>query len=73
MMTIPTIDPTVKLKHILENALPLQPNFTLEMAIKQNVLTSIDEVLANHDAAMTEAVVFTQVNMKLNQQQHGFF
>jgi len=51
-MTIPTVDPAVELKHVLKHVLALQPDSTLEMAVKKNGLMSIDEVLANDDAAI---------------------
>jgi len=72
MMTIPYIDPTVELTHVLENVLALQPNSALEMAIRQNGLTSIHDVLTNDDAAIAALMYmdgFIKVEDKVRRNQ----
>jgi len=64
MTTIPSVDFTVKLKHVLKNVLELPSNSALEMVIMQNSLSSIDDVLANDDktlAALTFCDGFTMI------------
>jgi len=52
MASISYINPMVELMHVLENVLALPPNSALELAIMQNSLSSIDDVLANNDEAL---------------------
>jgi len=57
MVTIPYVDPMVKLKHVLEHVLTLPSNSALEMAIIQNSLSSIDDVLANNNEALAALTI----------------
>jgi len=53
MMTTSSVDLMVVLKHVLDIVLDLPSNSALEMAIMQNSLSSIMDVLTQSDEALT--------------------